>query len=349
MAAVQPLVVGVIFPAKKIERLEALLGQEEHGVRFVMINLEAAAPTGTSVSASDIEAAAQRLAARYKPLDAILHKLAHDMVFAGQGDKEAATRVKLVQEFERQNPSVRVMDPLDSVRLLTCRYAACQMLRTMETVTEPSPSCFKVPFFHVVQNSEHFQNLLTELDAGRTRLPLICKSVEACATERSHMMSVITKREDLVYVEYPVLYQEFVNHSGRLYKGYVLGDTIKVAERRSLPNLVAGDAQQVHFNTQEDYPTSGDFHSHDVDDSTLQVTTASSEPTQEKIFAAVRLIGERLRDELKLTLFGFDVIVADDGSRDLYVIDVNYFPSYRELDDLSIVLRKHLKQLCGRQ
>ena len=27
------------------------------------------------------------------------------------------------------------------------------------------------------------------------------------ATERSHMMSVITNREDLVYVEYPVLYQ----------------------------------------------------------------------------------------------------------------------------------------------
>ena len=27
------------------------------------------------------------------------------------------------------------------------------------------------------------------------------------ATDRSHMMSVITKREDLVYVEHPVLYQ----------------------------------------------------------------------------------------------------------------------------------------------
>lgn len=71
--------------------------------------------------------------------------------------------------------------------------------------------------------------------------------------------------------------------------------------------------------------------------------------TQEQIFTAVRAIGERLRDELKLTLFGFDVIVADDGTQDLYVIDVNYFPSYRELDDLSAILRKHMKQLCGRQ
>ena len=128
----------------------------------------------------------------------------------------------------------------------------------------------------------------------------------------------------------------------------MLGETINVAERRSLPNLVAGNAQQVHFNTQEAYPTSEDFHSR-VDDDAVQETAVGGKWTQETVFAAVRTIGERLRDELKLTLFGFDVIVADDGSRDLYVIDVNYFPSYKEVDDLSIVLRKHLKQVCGRQ
>ena len=144
-----------------------------------------------------------------------------------------------------------------------------------------------------------------------------------------------------------MLLQEFINHSSHLFKGYVLGDTISVAERRSLPNLVAGDAQQVHFNTQEEYPTTEDFHSHSNDSDTQNEMV--NKWTQEETFAAVRKIGERLREELKLTLFGFDVIVADDGSRDLYVIDVNYFPSYRELDDLSTILRKHIKQLCGRQ
>ncbi|RMX69570.1 hypothetical protein KXD40_000716 [Peronospora effusa] len=342
----EPLVVGVIFPAKKIARLQEVLESEEDGVRFVLIDLEAATPSGESVSAVDLEAAAQRFAARYGPLDALLHKLAHDMVFAGLGDHEAANRVKLVQEFERQNPSVRLVDPLDNVRLLTNRHEACRMLRMMEKDAEQTQS-FKVPVFHVVENLEQFQKLLTEVDAGRTRLPLICKSVEACATDRSHMMSVITKREDLVYVEHPVLYQEFVNHSSHLYKGYVLGDMIDVAERRSLPNLVAGDAQQVHFNTQVNYPTTEDFHPH-LNDSDRHIETVGKS-TQEETFAAVRKIGERLRTELKLTLFGFDVIVADDGSRDLYVIDVNYFPSYRELDDLSTILRKHIKQLCGRQ
>ncbi|KAH7462996.1 Inositol-tetrakisphosphate 1-kinase [Phytophthora ramorum] len=344
--ATTPLVVGVIFPAKKLARLQEVLDLEVDGVRFVLIDLEAATPTGASVTSADLQAAAVRLAGRYGPLDALLHKLAHDMVFADLGDADADNRVQLVQEFVRQNPSMRVVDPVESVRLLTDRHAACRMLQTLQTeTTQLQP--FKVPNFHVVESPAQFQKLLKELDAGRTKLPLICKSVEACATDRSHMMSVITKREDLHYVEYPALYQEFINHSSRLFKGYVLGGIINVAERRSLPNLVAGTAHHVHFNTQENYPTSKDFHPH-ADDGTSQDEVVNGW-TQEEIFAAVRAIGERLREELKLTLFGFDVIVADDGAHDLYVIDVNYFPSYRELDDLSTILRKHMKQLCGRQ
>ncbi|RLN60147.1 hypothetical protein BBJ29_003434 [Phytophthora kernoviae] len=356
----KPLVVGVIFPAKKIARLQEVLGNESDGVRFVLIDLQAATPPGASATDAELKAAATRLSSIYGPLDALLHKLAHDMVFAGLGDGDAAARVRLVQEFLRQNPSVQVVDPMDSVQLLTDRHAACQMLQTLEKAKEGEGlQAFKVPTFQVVGSQEQFETLHKSLDEGETRLPLICKSVEACATDRSHMMSVITKREDLRYVEYPALYQveldmlvvvaaivgEFINHSSRLFKGYVLGDIINVAERRSLPNLVAGSAQHVHFNTQENYPTTKDFHPHD--NHTSQEDTINGR-TQNDIFAAVRAIGKRLRDQLKLTLFGFDVIVADD-TQDLYVIDVNYFPSYREMDDLSAILRQHMKHMCGRQ
>ncbi|KAG7397847.1 Inositol-tetrakisphosphate 1-kinase [Phytophthora boehmeriae] len=344
MATHQPLVVGVIFPAKKLARLHEVLGEEADGVRFVLIDLQAVTPSGASITDADVKAAATRLSSHYGPLDALLHKLAHDMVFAGLGDGDAAVRVKVVQEFLRQNPSMQVVDPMDSVHLLTNRHAACQMLRKLEKEGE-NVQAFKVPNFQVVESQMQFEALHKSIDGGETRLPLICKSVEACATDRSHMMSVITKKGDLRYVEYPALYQEFVNHSSRLFKGYVLGDIINVAERRSLPNLVAGAAQQVHFNTQENYPTTKDFHPHDKH--TSQEDTIGGR-TQEEIFAAVRSIGKRLRDELKLTLFGFDVIVEDD-TQDLYVIDVNYFPSYREMGDLSAVLRQHIKRMCTRQ
>lgn len=190
------------------------------------------------------------------------------------------------------------------------------------------------------------------------------------------MMSVITKREDLQLMEFPVLYQagdvcrrvcqsrklthscaqEFINHSGRLFKGYALGEYINVAERQSLPNLVAGKAQRVQFDTQRKYPTSTDFHPTSSNESPHPVAApVSSGPTddaaphsREELFAAVRAIGTRLRDELQLSLFGFDVIVADGGARELCVIDVNYFPSYKELDDFDALLRHHIRRQCGR-
>lgn len=178
--------VGVIFPAKKIARLQEVLDVEADGVRFVLIDLEAATPAGGCATDAELQAAVEGFAARYGPLDALLHKLAHDMVFAGLGDERAACRVRLVQEFVRRHPSVRVVDPIDSVRLLTDRHAACRMLQTLQQQADEEEDDaeqvqrFKGPNFRVVESPQQFQTLLAELDAGRTRLPLICKSVEAC-------------------------------------------------------------------------------------------------------------------------------------------------------------------------
>jgi hypothetical protein len=178
MSDAAPLVVGVIFPAKKIARLQEVLDEEADGVRFVLIDLEAAAEGCTTEE--ELRKAATSLASRYGPLDALLHKLAHDMVFSELGDEAATAREKLVQSYLAQYPTVRVVDPLDSVRLLTDRHAACRMLRSLQEEQTLQLQLFKVPAFHVVENAAQFHQLMAELDAGRTRLPLICKSVEAC-------------------------------------------------------------------------------------------------------------------------------------------------------------------------
>ncbi|KAF1318354.1 Inositol-tetrakisphosphate 1-kinase-like, partial [Globisporangium splendens] len=364
-----PLVVGVIFPAKKIDHLRNVLQETKDGVRFVLIDLYDAGVTS-----------AQSITEKYGAFDAILHKLAHEMVFARLGDADAAKRLDIMQKYVLQNQRVKIIDPIASVQLLTDRHAACDMLVKLQhkdanandsgLKADATAVSFCVPKFHVIETREQFEALCRQVDAQETKLPLICKSVEACATDRSHMMSVVTQRSDLQFVEYPALYQvglhfpvtmmflfsmryahtrhswlswqEFINHSGRLFKGYVLGDLINVAERRSLPNIQAG-ATHVHFNTQKQYPTAEDFHP-DVTDS-LTATAGVTYRDQSEIFAAVRAIGERIREELNLSLFGFDVIVSD-ATQELYVIDVNYFPSYKELDGFSTVLRKHIKQRC---
>lgn len=129
----------------------------------------------------------------------------------------------------------------------------------------------------------------------------------------------------------------------------MLGDLINVAERRSLPNLVAGSAQRVHFDTQQKYPTAEDFHPQTSEGgmTTSVVESTTGVKTQAQIFEAVRAIGARFRDELQLSLFGFDVII-DDKTGGFLVIDVNYFPSYKELEDFDQLLRQHICRLCGR-
>lgn len=175
--ATDELTVGVIFPAKKIEHLRDVLHDAKDGVRFVLIDLYDASVTS-----------AQSIAHKYGKLDAILHKLAHEMVFARLGDPDASQRLAIMHAYVQQNPLVKIIDPIASVELLTDRHAACEMLVRLrqekkdgEELAKESVA-FSVPKFHAIQSREQFHALCSAVDSGETKLPLICKSVEACGT-----------------------------------------------------------------------------------------------------------------------------------------------------------------------
>lgn len=180
MATEDELAVGVIFPAKKIEHLRDVLHEAKDGVRFVLIDLYDAGVTS-----------AQSIAHKYGKLDAILHKLAHEMVFARLGDPEASQRLAIMHAYVAQNPHVKIIDPIASVQLLTDRHAACEMLLRLRQkkkedkdgeLSAKDSVAFNVPKFHVIQSREQFAALCSAVDSGETKLPLICKSVEACGT-----------------------------------------------------------------------------------------------------------------------------------------------------------------------
>ena len=61
------------------------------------------------------------------------------------------------------------------------------------------------------------------------------------------------------------------------------------------------------------------------------------------------LVASRRREEKEL--FGFDVIVSSANSKtgkqkEMLVVDVNYFPSYKEVTNFSELLAQYLAQ-CG--
>lgn len=174
------VVVGVIFPAKKIDHLRNVLHEVKDGVRFVLIDLYDASVTS-----------AESITEKYGKFDAILHKLAHEMVFSRLGDAGAAQRLDLMQQYVQRHPDVKVIDPITSVQLLTDRHAACEMLMGLqhqekkreeeeESAGSEDAVAFCVPKFHVIETREQFDALCRQVDAGEAKLPLICKSVEAC-------------------------------------------------------------------------------------------------------------------------------------------------------------------------
>ena len=64
-------------------------------------------------------------------------------------------------------------------------------------------------------------------------------------------------------------------------------------------------------------------------------------------------IAAALREGFGLSLFGFDVIVPNDGkdgsNNEYVVIDVNFFPSYKEVDDFPSRLRSFFRKRAGMQ
>ncbi|KAH9101081.1 hypothetical protein Ae201684P_007269 [Aphanomyces euteiches] len=310
--------VGVILPLKKTRsgRMQELFQSQALGVQFIHIDPE-------------LVDSVESLIDKYGRLDAILHKLAHDMVFERLGDATAAKNMKIMHEYIKMNPQVAVIDPLESVQVLTNREAVCSMLSKI------TGTLFCLPRYTVINSTETKAALVSEIHRGEFPLPVIAKSVEACGTDASHVMKVIAKIEDIeaIDVDSPVMLHEYINHGGRLFKGYVLGDTITVAERRSLPDLVA-PMPVVEFDTQKPYPTASSF----AQDPSQTNPSSLSTPSLE---ADVIAIGRAIQKQAKLTLFGFDVIRSSQ-THELMVVDVNYFPSYKELETFDHLLRKHI-------
>jgi inositol-1,3,4-trisphosphate 5/6-kinase / inositol-tetrakisphosphate 1-kinase len=65
--------------------------------------------------------------------------------------------------------------------------------------------------------------------------------------------------------------------------------------------------------------------------------------------AEIRPIADCIRRAFGLELFGFDVLVTsfqNEKEREMLVVDVNYFPSYKEVPNFSQLLAQYLAQ-CG--
>lgn len=273
-------------------------------------------------------------------------------------------RVRTIRDYcYLRNPNCCLVDDPKHVQTLMSRSEIANVLqKCLKGVKTSSGIPVKSPRFVVVPDGsqltekeilpQHHQTRdLVQLlqngnqgDGSRQFTPLIVKPLIAAGTKQSHYMLIAIKESALTKLPPKSIVQEFVNHDATLYKVYVLGDFVNVYKRNSLPNLPSDLSEAtvdlVQFDSQRPYPKLNDFGiDFDEKGDCNNASTSTPSVTREE----VKPIVEVLKKAFGLELFGFDILMgSNDG--ECFVVDVNYFPSYKEVPNFPSLLARYLTQ-----
>jgi inositol-1,3,4-trisphosphate 5/6-kinase/inositol-tetrakisphosphate 1-kinase len=136
--------------------------------------------------------------------------------------------------------------------------------------------------------------------------------------------------------------QKYITHDGLMLKNYYINNNTFTITRPSLPNLEGQNLEIKHFEN-------GCFKFHNEflykkEDQTFWdgVKISSSVDEFNKNRDALNLISKLFVELKEISLFGLDYLF-DKSTGTYYLLEVNYFPSYRELkDNLISEFREHI-------
>jgi hypothetical protein len=152
---------------------------------------------------------------------------------------------------------------------------------------------------------------------------------------------------------YPFLAEMFHNHNGTVIKCYAVEEKVFIRAKPSIPDLPwstssrgqscgtrGGDLQwcsgQVAFHTLMNMPC--------AEPGSVQWSLAEDPLT----VRAAQLCAAAIRAATGLTLFGFD-LTRPSAANTFLLVDVNAFPSFKEISGAAEALREMLKHRCKRE
>ncbi|XP_021892368.1 inositol-tetrakisphosphate 1-kinase 3-like [Carica papaya] len=304
----QELIVGYALTSKKKKSfmqptLEGLARKK--GILFVAIDIN-------------------RPLADQGPFDVVLHKLS---------GKEWC---RLLEDYQQKHPEVTVLDPPYAIKHLHNRQSMLQEVADMNL--SDFHGNIRVPKQMVVMKDP--LSIPDEVTRAGLKMPLVAKPLVVDGTTKSHQLFLAYDHVSLSELEPPLLLQEFVNHGGVLFKIYVIGETMKVVRRFSLPNVSNCELAKV----------AGVFRFPRVSSAAASADDADLEPGIAELppWPLLERLTRELRHRLGLRLFNIDVI-REYGSRDVfYVIDINYFPGFGKMPDYEHIFTDFFLSLAQR-
>ncbi|KAL7461237.1 hypothetical protein ACHAXS_001659 [Conticribra weissflogii] len=175
----------------------------------------------------------------------------------------AASRIRRLREYkEKVHTSCVLVDSPNNILAVMSRADMAEVLSScLAGVTTKGGITVRTPRFRVVEEGDDCntlsggvheicdnesirrQRLADEIESAGFEYPLIAKPLTAAGTKSSHHMGIVMARDGLSKLKTPCLLQEYANHGGKLFKVYVLGDSVWVFARESLPNLPIGERE----------------------------------------------------------------------------------------------------------
>ena len=167
----------------------------------------------------------------------------------------ASLRIKRLREYkEKVHPLCVLVDSPNHILAVMSRADMAEVLsRCLADVRTKCGIPVRTPWYRVVDedvvletgdgSTSTLRDLADEIDRSGIEYPLIAKPLSAAGTKSSHHMGIVLARDGLQRLKTPCILQEFANHGEQLFKVYVLGDSVWVSSRESLPNLPIGEKQ----------------------------------------------------------------------------------------------------------
>ncbi|CAN0920877.1 Inositol-tetrakisphosphate 1-kinase 2 [Linum grandiflorum] len=242
------------------------------------------------------------------PFDIVIHKL------LGKDWYE------VIEDYRQKHPEVTVIDPPAAIRHLSNRQSMLQYVADLKLSDFYGTVC--IPRQMVIDRDP--SSIALEVSKAGLKLPLVAKPLLVDGTAKSHQLSLAYDQFSLSELEPPLVLQEFVNHGGVLFKIYIMGESIKVVRRFSLPNVSNCELEKVAGVMR--FPRVS-CAAASADDADLDPSVAELPP-----HPLLERLAKELRCQMGLSLFNIDMI-REHGSKDVfYVIDINYFPGKHILE-----------------
>ncbi|GJP36048.1 hypothetical protein CLOM_g20584 [Closterium sp. NIES-68] len=259
------------------------------------------------------------------PFDAILHKIPSQQWY------------EELEEYQLSRPDVLVIDPPEAISRL---YNRISMLQAVDDKLQYECGCIVgIPKQIVVHEK---QSVTDSFATSGLSFPVIAKPLLVDGTPKSHLMWLVYNEEGLKKLLPPFVLQQFVNHGGVIFKVYVVGNQVKCLRRKSLPDPQPQDLANPDglrsFCQVSNLPGLGRKGGEVADASLSHVEL----PPADLMIS----ISSRLRKNLGLRLFNFDLIRDRNCSRRFYIVDINYFPGFAKMPGYEHVMSDFFASLA---